>query len=127
MREVRLKKETQNAIKDNDLGYIQVIHGDSDEMSVILNYPRKLFYKTNDLNILNIVNSFGYECETNLIEQANMLVLNKIDKEIHIVKPCETLKDIAQNYKSSESELIKINNLKSNKLFIGQILNISEK
>ena len=40
----------------------------------------------------------------------------------HIVKPMENLSTIAKKYNTSIEQLIKINNLKSSRLFIGQNL-----
>ena len=42
----------------------------------------------------------------------------------HIVKPMETLTKIANKYDKNIEDLIKLNNLKTTKLFIGQILKI---
>ena len=44
----------------------------------------------------------------------------------HVVKPAETLKNIAEKHNISEEEIIKKNNLKTRKLFIGQILKIDK-
>ena len=42
----------------------------------------------------------------------------------HVVKPTETIEDIANLYKTEKSEIIKQNNLQTSKLFIGQIIKI---
>ena len=42
----------------------------------------------------------------------------------HIVKPMENLKIIAQKYNTNIDEIIKLNNLTSTRLFIGQTLKI---
>lgn len=42
----------------------------------------------------------------------------------HIVKPMETLSIIAKKYNIDEEKLIKINNLNSKRLFVGQSLKI---
>ena len=44
----------------------------------------------------------------------------------HIVKPMETLTKIANKYDKNIEDLIKLNNLKTTKLFIGQILKIPD-
>lgn len=43
----------------------------------------------------------------------------------HIVKPMETLTSIAQKYNTTAETLVRTNNLKSDRLFIGQIININ--
>ena len=44
----------------------------------------------------------------------------------HIVKPMETLDDVANKYDVEVDTLMRLNNLNSKRLFIGQILNIHE-
>ena len=48
------------------------------------------------------------------------------DSNIYIVKPLETLSTIAEKYNTSVEELVKLNNLKSTRLFIGQHLTIKQ-
>lgn len=45
--------------------------------------------------------------------------------KVHIVKPTETLKNIAEKYGKSEQDIVLANNLSDNKLFIGQRLKIN--
>ena len=42
----------------------------------------------------------------------------------HFVKPTETLEVIANQYSTTKDKIVKDNNLKDNKLFIGQLLKI---
>ena len=42
----------------------------------------------------------------------------------HIVKPMETLNSIAEKYETTADILIKINNLKSTRLFVGQMIEV---
>ena len=44
----------------------------------------------------------------------------------HIVKPMETLNAIAQKYNVEVETLIKLNDLKSKRLFVGQMLTIKD-
>lgn len=43
---------------------------------------------------------------------------------IHIVRPSETLEQIAKKYNATEQQIIELNNLKNKRLFIGQKLKI---
>ncbi|MBE7077007.1 MAG: LysM peptidoglycan-binding domain-containing protein [Clostridiales bacterium] len=45
----------------------------------------------------------------------------------HVVKPMETLEKIAKIYDLTKEEIIVFNDLKNEKLFIGQVLKIKEK
>ena len=45
----------------------------------------------------------------------------------HIVKPTQTLSQIAQMYNVDVSDIIEFNNLKTDKTYIGQILKINNK
>ncbi len=49
------------------------------------------------------------------------------DFQTHVVKPMETIKKLAEQYNTTEQELQKWNNLKTEKLFIGQILKVYTK
>lgn len=44
--------------------------------------------------------------------------------QIHIVRPSETLEQIAAKYNTSGEQLINLNNLKNKRLFIGQKIKI---
>ena len=44
----------------------------------------------------------------------------------HVVKPAQTIDEIAQMYNQNISDIVEFNNLKSQKLFIGQILKIKK-
>ena len=123
MREILLTSNGKNAKKDDDFGYIKVEKDGTDELSVILNYPFKMIYRVNDGDTIGRLNAKGFECEDELV-QGKYVVLKKVYNTYHVVKPCETLSSIAQKHNISESELIKNNNLKTNKVFIGQTLSL---
>jgi len=58
---------------------------------------------------------------TDLYEGEVVKIINK-SNTLHIVKPMENLQTIAKIYNTSIEKLAKINNLTSNRLFIGQTL-----
>ena len=43
---------------------------------------------------------------------------------VHVVKPMENLQTIASNYETTVDKLVKINGLKSTRIFVGQRLKI---
>lgn len=56
---------------------------------------------------------------------AGEYVLIKVsDYVLHVVKPAETLKRISEKYKITEQNIIELNKLTSNKLYIGQTLKV---
>ena len=59
--------------------------------------------------------------KTDLYEGEVVKVLTD-GKKLHIVKPMESLQIISQKYNISVNDLVKFNNLKSNRLFVGQTL-----
>lgn len=90
----------------------------------------EFFYRISDLN-LNIFDEFN-TCNENVIRNnKNLKIYNgewvKIkvnDFVVHHVKPMQTLSDIAKEHLMDVNKIIQDNNLKSNKLFIGQMLKI---
>jgi LysM repeat protein len=56
------------------------------------------------------------------VSEGDLVLLSKPKSIRYVVKPLETIEDISKQYDISISEIIEFNNLKSTKLFIGQIL-----
>lgn len=89
------------------------------------------YYRINDENDTNFFKKFNVEKE-NLIRNNNRAKFHKgewthiqINDFIkHIVKPTETLEDIAKKYDISVEKIVKDNELQTHKLFIGKCLKI---
>ncbi len=128
MREVKLcGKNEKNAQMDDDLGhYVVVNEGSGAELSVVLNYPRKMVYQINSENDFKKLNACGYVFENKQASVGDKILIKKEYNSYHTVKPCENLQSISHKYGLTEEKLININNLKSKKLFIGQILCIKD-
>lgn len=60
------------------------------------------------------------------IHEGQRLIIESKNGKMHIVRPFETLAKIATMYGVNESDIIKINNLQSNRIYIGQQLLICE-
>ena len=60
--------------------------------------------------------------DTNNVYEGDFVVIKKVNNRTHIVKPLETLSQIAKIYNVKEEDIAKNNDLKTNKLFIGQKL-----
>ena len=82
-------------------------------------------------NFANICSRFNTSKE-NIIRNNNDLdlyvgewiVIKTNEFKIHYVKPMETLEDIAKKYETIKEKISQDNNLKSERLFIGQLLKI---
>jgi len=59
--------------------------------------------------------------------EGEIIKLIKHSNKLYIVKPMDTLSDIAKKYNTTIENLIDLNNLSSTRLFIGQSLMIDNK
>lgn len=97
---------------NQDIVYYQIKKGDN------INTIIKKFNIQNNSIIRNNPSIDLYEGEIIKIRRkANIL---------HIVKPMDSLEKIATKYSTSVDELIKLNNLNSTRLFVGQVIIISQ-
>lgn len=91
---------------------------------------KEFYYRIEDNNI-NFFAIFN-TCKENILRNNDGIKLYKGEwvkikinnYQTHIVKPTETLEIIAEIYNVDKDKIIKDNELKSNKLFIGQNLKI---
>ena len=111
MKEIKLLRNMEDGCSyDNELGAYKVVKSGLDDIVILRNYKYK------ELKQVEIF-TFDNSCEEyRVVEVENY--------DTHIVKPLENLNSIAEKYCTSVDELKKINNLKTDKLFIGQILKI---
>ena len=109
--------------KDKIFGYEYAILNDgTSDIQVIENYYPPIIYKVTEDDTKESLQAQGYELSQNKIEPGDIILLKKIEGKKHIVKPLETLENIANMYFMEKMDIIKRNNLKTEKLFIGQIL-----
>lgn len=97
---------------NSDFIFVQVKDGDNLE-SILNRYS---------VTINNIIRN---NPNIDLYEGEIIKILRKMSK-LHIVKPMETLNSISQKYDISIDELVKLNNLTTKRLFIGQSLRIDD-
>jgi len=116
----------QNQInKDKELGFDYVeINSGADDIVLVKNYRPYYVYTFKNNDNLNTIRARGFEilCEDNDITPNDKIILTKPRSIRHIVSPMETLEIISDRYNIDKQEIIRANNLKSEKLFIGQIL-----
>ena len=109
MKEIQLLNNVEDGcVIDKELGAYRVVKNGADDIVILKHYTYK------ELRQLDVVSlnegSDGYS----VVEVKNY--------NTHIVKPFETLEGLSRKLCVDEEEIKKINNLNSNKLFIGQIL-----
>ena len=125
----KIKKEFNNNlhfVKSNEkifnFNYISLDEGD-DDILIVRNYIPQIIYtvKKGD-NIIDIM-SRGYEVgQIDNIVEGDKIILSRPSTLRYVVKPLDNLELICQKFGSNKENIIALNNLKTEKLFVGQIL-----
>lgn len=105
-----------------DYNFFEVSKG-LDDIILVKNYLPKFIYKVKEGENMMDIMSRGFEMDN--IQEINLgdiLILNKPKSIRYIVKPLEKLEDIANRFCVNMEEIIVNNNLKTDRLFVGQIL-----
>lgn len=111
MKEIKILNSIEEDCNfDENLGYYRIFNDGLDDIIILKNYKYKEIRQTKK-RIKNGVEKV-YE----------IVGVENCDK--HTVKPLETLKTIANKYNVSDKEIIIKNNLKNDKLYVGQVLDI---
>ena len=102
--------------------YLTVKDG-SDEIIIVKNYlPYFIYNVSKKDNVLDIMaRGFNVDSSREICEN-DVVVLTKPHQLKHIVKPLENLDKIANIYSITKDEIIKLNGLQTDKVFVGQIL-----
>jgi len=111
MKEIAIvSKSTSTSLYDDELGHYEIITEGYDDIVIIKNYKYKRIKKSKVKKLNN---------------EENSCIIEEIENcEKYIVKPLDTLKSISNKFNRSEDHIKEKNKLNTNKLFIGQILNI---
>lgn len=110
MKEIKLVSNyEEGCIVDKDLGAYKIINKGTDDIVIVKNYKYRCL-KCPDVSVLS--------------DQSQYKIVDVENRESYIVKPLDTLNSIAKSHNISVEELKKTNELKNDKLFIGQILKI---
>lgn len=102
-----------------------VLMSGSDDVTIIRNYsPLIISRLSKKQTILDIMsNGFDIVASQSLdINAGDMLLLSRPRSVRYVVSPLEKLDSIAQKFGVDKVTIIESNNLKSDKLFVGQIL-----
>ena len=117
-------KSIDNIKSDKNYGFnYYVIDDGPDDVVEVLNYNVPIMYKVKDNDSVLDLMAQGYNVYLD-ISSGDIIILQKDNSFKHIVKPLETIIDIANKYKVSVNDIKLNNNLLSDKLYIGQILKI---
>lgn len=102
-----------------------VLNAGGDDITVIRNYmPLYISHVKEKQNVLDIMSS-GFNIvasQSKDIEVGDMLILNRPKSVRYVVSPLESLDTIANKFGVEKSIIMSSNNLKTDKLFVGQIL-----
>lgn len=98
-----------------------VLNGYDDGIYIIENYNKPFIFKVENQTKQQL-SAMGYEISDSEIEQEDIVLLSAKKGKKHIVRPLEKLDDIANFYAIPKTEIVNRNNLKTEKLYIGQIL-----
>lgn len=113
-------KQSNNKIKG--FNYVELKSG-SDDIIIVKNYRPYFLYKMKDGETLLDIVAKGFNVDSGDNVVANdIVILSKPNSLRHVVKPLETLEKIASKYNISKVDIMTTNNLKTDKLFVGQIL-----
>jgi len=105
-----------------DSGHVLLKDDEPSDIQLIENYYPPILYKVTEEDTKESLQAEGYELSKEDIEPGDIIMLTKIEGKKHIVKPLESLDDISKMYFMDKLDIIQRNNLKTEKLFIGQIL-----
>ncbi len=102
-----------------------VLKSGSDDVTVVRNYSPLFFSELKENQTILDIMSKGFDIvasQSTEVEAGDMLLLTRPRSVRYIVSPLENLDSIASKFGVDKSTIIASNNLKSDKLFVGQIL-----
>ena len=103
--------------------YVSVSDG-ADDYYIVQNYNPIILYRVKPNETMMDIITKGFEVVDGVVEANEYVALRRPDGYKHRVKPAENLSKIANMYGVTTQSLIEKNNLKTAKLYVGQILNI---
>ena len=103
--------------------YVSVSDG-TDDYYIVQNYNPIILYRVKPNETMMDIITRGFEVVEGVVEANEYVALRRPDGYKHRVKPAENLAKIANMYGVTTQSLIEKNNLKTVKLYVGQILNI---
>ena len=99
-----------------------ILENGTDDIILMDNYTPPRIHRVLEDDTKESLQAKGFELSKEQIEVDDIILLSKLEGKKHIVKPLETLDNIAYMYFTDKQDIINRNGLKTEKLFIGQIL-----
>lgn len=122
---VKYEYKIQNSLvkenKEFSFRYVELKEG-LDDIILVKNYLPPIEYKISEGETLMDVFARGFRSDCNNAKENDTIIINKPRSIRYVAKPLEKLDDIAKTFGLTVDYIIKANNLKSDKLFVGQIL-----
>ena len=98
--------------------------GENDGVYYIKNYKKDQLRKITDEDTMEDLLNDGFKVDESNFYLNNVLLKRPQSDDIYIVKPLDTLDKISKMLNLEKEAIINLNNLKSERLFVGQQLKI---
>lgn len=105
----------------NELPKVIEIPNNSVDFEVVANLNREFLFKGDYNLVKNSLSKLGFHSKNS---NNDVHLLKKTQSNIYVVGVLDNLNSICNKFKLDKNDIIAKNNLKSEKLFIGQILKI---
>lgn len=100
-----------------------ILNKGTDDITIVKNYLPPIKYKVGVNEKLIDILSRGFKVDNlNSVECGDIIILNRPTSLRYVVKPLETLEQIASMYGLNKIDIMRKNELMTEKLFVGQIL-----
>ena len=110
-----------NNLTNNNLPSILKIPQSKDDCFVIANLKREYVYFGNAESVKKQLNNIGLYCEN---PHMSINLFKPKNEDVYVVNVLDNLDKICNKFNLNKTEVVLKNNLKTEKLFIGQILKL---
>ena len=120
----KMKNEGKNIVDDLYLGKDAIVEslGCADGVYYIKNFPKDIQYIIKGEQDRQKLIDLGFKFDEKELYPNNIFIKEKEKSIVYIVKPLDTLDKICEKFNLEKEEIVKINALKCENLFVGQRL-----
>ncbi len=124
MKEIKLVKgiTTQGVLLHDSLVGDYIVTKEGNDPALISNFESDEVVNITATDTINTLKRKGYVVQVGDVVPGTTKLLYRKNCVVHSVKPMEDLQQIASYYKVSTDSIVSNNNLKTTKLYIGQLL-----
>ncbi len=124
MKEIKLVKgiTTQGVLLHDNLVGDYIVTKEGNDPVLINNFESDEVVNITASDTINTLKRKGYVVQVGDVVAGTTKLLYRKNCVVHSVKPMEDLQQIASYYKVSTDSIVSNNNLKTTKLYIGQLL-----